>query len=42
MKDIRDNKYDLSISRYRETDYEEATFDPPQNIISAFALWMPK
>jgi type I restriction enzyme M protein len=32
-KDIRDNKYDLSISRYRETEYEEATFDPPQDIL---------
>jgi type I restriction enzyme M protein len=34
VKDIRDNKYDLSISRYRETDYEEAKYDPPQDILS--------
>jgi type I restriction enzyme M protein len=33
VKEIRDNKYDLSISRYRETEYEEARFDPPQEII---------
>ena len=30
VKEIRDNKYDLSISRYRETEYEETQFDPPQ------------
>jgi type I restriction enzyme M protein len=33
VKEIHDNKYDLSINRYRETEYEEATFDPPQEII---------
>jgi type I restriction enzyme M protein len=33
VKDIQDNKYDLSISRYREAEYEEATFDPPQEIM---------
>jgi type I restriction enzyme M protein len=33
VKDIRDNKFDLSISRYRETEYEEATFDPPHEIM---------
>lgn len=33
VKDIRDNKYDLSISRYKETEYEEAKYDPPQEII---------
>lgn len=33
MKEIRDNKYDLSISRYRETEYQAATFDPPQEIM---------
>jgi type I restriction enzyme M protein len=34
VKDIRDNKYDLSISRYRETEHEEAQYDPPQDILS--------
>jgi type I restriction enzyme M protein len=33
VKEIRDNKYDLSISRYRETGYEEAKFDPPKEIM---------
>ncbi len=33
VKDIRDNKYDLSINRYRETEYEEAQYDPPQDIL---------
>jgi type I restriction enzyme M protein len=33
LKDIQDNRYDLSISRYRETKYEEAVFDPPQEIM---------
>lgn len=33
VKDIRDNKYDLSISRYREAEYEEAQYDPPQDIL---------
>lgn len=33
VKDIRDNKFDLSINRYRETDYEEATFAPPKDIM---------
>ena len=28
VKEIRDNKYDLSINRYRETEYEEATVRP--------------
>src|SRR5262249_17989246 len=34
VKDIRETKYDLSISRYRETDYEEVMYDPPQDIVS--------
>jgi type I restriction enzyme M protein len=33
VKEIRDNKFDLSINRYRETEYEEATFDPPHEIM---------
>ena len=31
--EIQDNKYDLSINRYRETEYEEAIFEPPQKIM---------
>jgi type I restriction enzyme M protein len=34
VRDIRDNKYDMSISRYRETEYEAAKYDPPQDILS--------
>jgi type I restriction enzyme M protein len=33
VKEIQGNKYDLSINRYRETEYEEATFAPPQAIM---------
>jgi type I restriction enzyme M protein len=33
LKEIQGNKYDLSINRYRETEYEEATFDPPHEIM---------
>lgn len=33
VKEIRDNNYDLSISRYRETEYEDATFEAPEEII---------
>ena len=33
VKEIRDNKYDLSINRYRETEYEAAQFDAPQDIV---------
>lgn len=34
VKEIQDNKYDLSISRYRETEYEEAKFDAPKDIMN--------
>ena len=33
LKEIQDNKYDLSISRYRETEYEAAQYDPPKDIL---------
>jgi type I restriction enzyme M protein len=33
VKEIRENKYDLSISRYRETEYEEAQYDSPKDIL---------
>jgi len=31
--EIRGHKYDLSIGRYKETPYEEETYDPPKVII---------
>lgn len=33
VKDIRANKYDLSLNRYKETKYEEASYDPPKTIL---------
>ena len=32
-QEIRDANYDLSLSRYKETVYEEEEFDPPQVIL---------
>jgi type I restriction enzyme M protein len=32
--DIRAQKYDLSLSRYRETVHEEEEYDPPQEILA--------
>jgi len=34
VQEIRDNKYDLSINRYKEVVYEEKTYDKPSVIIS--------
>ena len=31
--EIRENKYDLSINRYKEIEYEEVKYDPPQVIL---------
>ncbi|MCB1984394.1 MAG: SAM-dependent DNA methyltransferase [Burkholderiales bacterium] len=31
--DIAANKYDLSINRYKETEYQEVEYDPPQVIL---------
>jgi type I restriction enzyme M protein len=33
VKDIRDNKYDLSINRYKEVEYEVKTYEKPTVII---------
>ena len=33
VADIRTNKYDLSLNRYKETKYEEATYDSPLVIL---------
>ncbi len=32
-QDIADNKYDLSINRYKEIEYEEVKYDPPLVIL---------
>jgi type I restriction enzyme M protein len=34
VKDIKDNKYDLSINRYKEVVYEEKKYDKPEVIIA--------
>ena len=31
--EIKENGYDLSISRYKEIEYEEIDYDPPEVII---------
>ena len=31
--EIADNKYDLSINRYKEVVYEEEQYDPPKEIL---------
>jgi type I restriction enzyme M protein len=33
VEEIRGNKYDLSINRYKETRYEEVKYEPPKVII---------
>lgn len=33
VADIRANKYDLSLNRYKETKHEEATYEPPKVIL---------
>ncbi|MEP3629183.1 MAG: class I SAM-dependent DNA methyltransferase [Hyphomicrobiales bacterium] len=32
-EEIAENKYDLSINRYKEVEYEEITYDPPHVIL---------
>jgi type I restriction enzyme M protein len=34
VQEIQDNKYDLSINRYKEVVYEEKTYESPAVIIS--------
>ncbi len=34
VEEIRENKYDLSINRYKEIEYEEIEYDPPKKIIA--------
>ena len=31
--EIRENKYDLSLNRYKESKHEESTYDPPKTIL---------
>jgi len=33
VKEIEANKFDLSIGRYRETEYEEAQYESPREIM---------
>ena len=33
VEEIRENKYDLSINRYKEIEYEEVEYDPPLVIL---------
>ena len=33
VEEIRENNYDLSISRYKEIEYEEVEYEPPEVII---------
>ncbi len=35
--EIADNNYDLSISRYKEVEYEAVEYDPPQKILQQLA-----
>jgi type I restriction enzyme M protein len=37
VQEIRDEKYDLSINRYKEIEYEEVEYDPPKVILKK--LW---
>ena len=34
VQEIRDNKYDLSINRYKKVEHEEVAYEPPQVIIA--------
>jgi type I restriction enzyme M protein len=33
VEEIQANNYDLSISRYKEIEYEEVDYEPPEVII---------
>ena len=34
VEEIRENKYDLSLNRYKEVPYEEVVYDPPKVILA--------
>lgn len=38
FEEILKNDYDLSINRYKDFDYEEQYFDPPQDILDAILV----
>ena len=38
VEEIRDNKYDLSINRYKEIEYEEVMYDPPKVILGKLRM----
>ena len=38
VQEIRENKHDLSINRYKEVAYEERQHDPPQRILENLRL----
>jgi type I restriction enzyme M protein len=33
LKEIQEHKYDLSATRYRETEYRQESYDPPKHIL---------
>ncbi|MCF7732432.1 MAG: hypothetical protein K9N23_12120 [Akkermansiaceae bacterium] len=33
VADIRENKYDLSLNRYKVTEHEESTYEPPKTLL---------
>jgi type I restriction enzyme M protein len=33
VDDIRTNKYDLSLNRYKVTLHEESTYEPPKTLL---------
>jgi type I restriction enzyme M protein len=33
VADIRENKYDLSLNRYKLTEHQEATYEPPKTLL---------
>lgn len=38
VKEIEDNDFDLSINRYKEAKHEEATYDPPQQMLAKLRM----
>ena len=42
IEEIEANKFDLSIGRYRETEHEEAQYEPPLVIMQRLRRWMTR
>lgn len=38
VEQVRENKYDLSINRYKESGYHTAEYDPPCNIVASLRM----